>query len=149
MPARQATRCFVDSNIWLYALLAPDDATKSIAARRLLQSEGAIVSPQVIHEVCSNLLKKAGFSEERVRDVILAFFERQVVFDLTVAELIAASQLREQLSLSYWDSLIVAAALASGAEVLYSEDMQHGLVVNGRLMIVNPFHGTDADARDD
>jgi len=47
--------------------------------------------------------------------------------------------LRRRYSLSYWDSTIVAAALNSGAEVLYSEDMQHGLTVEGRLEIRNPF----------
>lgn len=54
--------------------------------------------------------------------------------------LLSASQLRHEYSLSYWDSLIVAAALASEVRVLYSEDMQHGLLIHETLKIVNPFY---------
>ena len=50
-----------------------------------------------------------------------------------------ASQLRENYSLSHWDSLIVSVALHSGATQLYSEDMQDGLVLDEQLTIVNPF----------
>lgn len=50
-----------------------------------------------------------------------------------------ASQLRERYSFSHWDSLIISAALLAGTSILYSEDMQDGLVVNGQLTIVNPF----------
>ncbi len=42
-------------------------------------------------------------------------------------------------SLSFWDSLIVASALAAGANVLYSEDIQDGLIVLKQLNIINPF----------
>lgn len=139
MPDSAGKACFVDTNVWLYALIDSGDAAKSDAARKLLQSVDAIVSAQVIHEVCSNLLKKAGFSEGRVRDLIIAFHERQLVVDVTLSDLITASGLREHLSLSYWDSLIVSAALGARADILYTEDMQHGLIIAGRLQIVNPF----------
>lgn len=49
-----------------------------------------------------------------------------------------AVQVHETLQYGYYDSLIVASALASGAKVLYSEDLQHGRVI-GDLKIVNPF----------
>jgi predicted nucleic acid-binding protein len=42
-------------------------------------------------------------------------------------------------SLSFWDSLIVASALAANAEILYSEDMQNGLLIENKLRIINPF----------
>lgn len=52
--------------------------------------------------------------------------------------MLAASELRESYSLSYW-GLIVASALEAGATVLYSEDMHHDLWINARLRIINPF----------
>jgi predicted nucleic acid-binding protein len=55
------------------------------------------------------------------------------------AILIEASELRDRYGFSYWDSLIVACALAGGATIVYSEDMHSGLVVENRLQIVNPF----------
>jgi predicted nucleic acid-binding protein len=47
--------------------------------------------------------------------------------------------LREQYAFSFWDSLIVSSALHAEAAVLYSEDMQDGLVVEKRVRIINPF----------
>ena len=41
--------------------------------------------------------------------------------------------------LSHWDALIIAAALHTGCETLYSEDMQHGQIFNGCLTVTNPF----------
>lgn len=61
------------------------------------------------------------------------------MLDLQRSTLFAASDLRDRYSLSYWDSVIVASALETGAEILYSEDMQDGLLVNNQLRIVNPF----------
>ena len=39
----------------------------------------------------------------------------------------------------HYDSQIIAAALTAGCTVLYSEDMQHGQLIDGTLTIVNPF----------
>ena len=48
-------------------------------------------------------------------------------------------KLKERYEYSYWDSLLLAAALDSGCNVLYSEDMQHSQVIDKRLTIINPF----------
>jgi len=64
--------------------------------------------------------------------------------------LLKASALREQYAFSFWDSTIVSSALQAGASVLYSEDMQAGLVVENRVRIINPFEHlqpTGAQAR--
>jgi len=50
-----------------------------------------------------------------------------------------SSQLRDKYSFSFWDSSIVASALHADARLLFSEDMQAGLIVEGKLEIVNPF----------
>ncbi|RPJ22988.1 MAG: PIN domain-containing protein, partial [Chloroflexi bacterium] len=50
---------FIDTNIWLYALLDTGEMDKSKVAQALIKSSPAIVSPQVISEVCANLIKKA------------------------------------------------------------------------------------------
>ena len=42
---------------------------------------------------------------------------------------------------SFWDSLIVASALDNKCTVLYSEDMQHGLLIDNKLKVVNPLAG--------
>lgn len=133
--------CFVDTNVWLYALVDSADSNKTLVARDLLlnQLRPIITSTQVINEVCVNLIRKAGMSEEVVRELTTAFFRRYEVLLTTETLLLEASRLRERHSFSYWDSLIVAAALQAKATTLFSEDMQDGLLVDGTLRISNPF----------
>ncbi len=130
---------FVDSNVWIYLLVAGQDERKRLTARNLIEGKRFTVSTQVTGEVCVNLLRKKAMSEPEVRSSIESFYRNHSVMTITQETLLSASDLRASHSLSFWDSLIVASALQSGAQILYSEDMQHGLVVDGRLRIVNPF----------
>jgi predicted nucleic acid-binding protein len=134
-------RSFIDSNVWLYAFVGGQDPTKSAAAASLLQRESLAVSVQVINEVCVNLLRKAAVGEAELRELVKSFFAKCLVVPLNQQVLVAASDLRERYSLSFWDSLIVASAISSGAKILYSEDLQHELLVDGVLRIINPFIG--------
>ncbi len=61
------------------------------------------------------------------------------VIELNQEILLKASELRMKYSLSFWDGLIVASKFAANAEILYSEDMQNGLLVENKLKIINPF----------
>jgi predicted nucleic acid-binding protein len=140
MPDNQAiNNCFIDTNIWLYAFIEADDTTKSGIARTLIQESDPVVSVQVINEVCINLLRRANFTEDQISQLIESFYEKCQVVELTESGLLIASQLRQRYSLSFWDSTIVATALKADVSVLYSEDMQHGLTIEGRLQIRNPF----------
>ncbi len=133
-------RCFVDSNIWLYAFIRkPDEDCRHEQARELVRRcRDIAVSEQGIAEVSSNLLKKGGFSEERLSPIVEAFYRRYRVFAPALETHLAAGRLRGRYHLSYWDSLIVAAALQTDSRVLYSEDMQSGLVIDGSLRIIKP-----------
>ena len=135
--------CFIGTNIWLYAFIEVDDGTsdvvKSAIARALIQKSEPVISTQVINEVCVNLLRRANFTEGQISRLIEAFYEKCQVVELSKSVLLLASQLRRRYSLSFWDSTIVAAALSAGVSVLYSEDMQHGLLVEHQLEIRNPF----------
>jgi predicted nucleic acid-binding protein len=148
VPDTEPASCFVDTNIWLYAFVEGDDLRKSARAKSLLEAGVAvIVSPQVINEVCVNLIKKAQFSEAQVQQLIESFYSKYVVLEVNKALLLKASALREQYAFSFWDSTIVSSALQAGDSILYSEDMQAGLVVENRVRIINPFESlpsTDA-----
>ncbi|MCX7838063.1 MAG: PIN domain-containing protein [Anaerolineae bacterium] len=139
MPDNQTSACFIDTNIWLYAFIETSETTKSARARTLIQENDPIVSTQVINEVCVNLLRRANFTEEQITQLVESFYEKYRVIELTKSVLLLASQVRQQYSLSFWDSTIVAAALSAGVPVLYSEDMQHGLTIEEQLQICNPF----------
>ncbi len=136
---------FIDTNVWLYRLFyhpkmeAAEREIKRNIAISLTEAEGIIISTQVVNEVSANLLKKAAFNEEQIQAVIQSLYRRCTVvgFNLTIFE--SASDIRSRYSFSFWDSLIIACAMSAGASVLYSEDMQDGLIVAGKLEIVNPF----------
>ena len=137
--ASQSKPCFVDTNIWLYAFIASQDLSKSEIAKDLIQQGAIVISPQVINEVCVNLLKKTQVGESNIRLLINSFYSKYRVEAIDRDLLLNSSELREKWQFSFWDSLIVSSALRSGAEVLYTEDMSDGLGVENRLTITNPF----------
>jgi len=61
------------------------------------------------------------------------------VSELSLKTVFSAWKLREKYKYSYWDSLILASALESSCSIIYSEDMQHGQVIEDNLKIINPF----------
>lgn len=130
---------FVDSNIWLYALLREQDDRKEQIAVQLLQGIHPVISFQVIQEVCFNLLKKKKSTVSDVNTVIQGFEQDCKIAGISVPTIRDALSLGQRYSLSFWDSLIVACALQSGATTLYSEDMHDGLVIDKQLTIRNPF----------
>ena len=135
----EAPLCFIDTNIWYYSFVEQDDPVKSQKARELIRAVRPVVSTQVISEVCANLLKKAQMAEDTIAEVVASYYDDYVVVAIDQAVLLDASRLRKRHSFSYWDSLIVSSALAGGCKVLYSEDMQHELVIDRRLTVLNPF----------
>jgi predicted nucleic acid-binding protein len=132
---------FYDSNVVLY--LGVRSTTKAGLARALIESGGHI-SAQVLNE-CTNVLRlkrKASWPETRT-----FLNELQMLLNVwPVTTEIHQSGLRiaERYGFSIYDSFIVAAALAAECNTLWSEDLQHGMVVDGRLRIINPFRDETA-----
>ena len=139
MPDDRTANCFVDTNIWLYAFVVADDPSKSAIAGKLIADIEPVISTQVINEVCVNLLRQAIFSEDQISQLIEAFYGKYRVVELGRSALLEASRLRKAYSLSFWDSTIVSTALNSGVSLLYSEDMQDGMMFEKRLQVRNPF----------
>lgn len=138
MPAK----VFVDTNIWLYSLIRraeENDDRHRQAADFLLNLARPVINSQVIREICSNLIKKVTMPEGQMRVLIQGWYQDCEVINSNASQHLLASRLRKSYSLSYWDSLIVAAAIDAGCATLFSEDMQHGQTIEGCLTIVNPF----------
>lgn len=133
-------KVFVDSNIWLYSLIqSGDDDRHQQAVDFLIQLENPVINSQVIREICSNLKKKTSIPEEQLCYLIRGWYQDCKVVHSNASQHLLASRLRDSYSLSYWDSLIVAAALEANCVKLYSEDMQHGQIIDGKMTIQNPF----------
>lgn len=136
---------FCDSNIWLYRFSndpeqdASEEARKHAIAVNLTSSQNVLISTQVINETCAVLLRKAKISEIQLRQVIQSLYEQYFVIEANYEIVLKAYELRTNYSLSFWDSLIVASALSANANILYSEDMQDGLIITDQLTLINPF----------
>ena len=127
---------FLDTNVLLYLLSA--DAAKADRSEALLAS-GAVIGVQMLNEFASVARKKLGMAWKEVDEVLALIRKRCAVRDLTVAIQERALALAVRHRLSWYDALIVAAAIDAGSAVLYSEDMQDGMKIGGRLVIRNPF----------
>jgi predicted nucleic acid-binding protein len=127
---------FFDTNILIY--LASTDPEKARRARDLLGAGGTI-SVQVLNEIANVTQRKLQFSWPETLELLLLVRSVLSVTPLTVRIHEVGLRLAERYRLSIYDGMIAAAALDSGCDTLWSEDMQHGLVINGLLAVLNPF----------
>jgi predicted nucleic acid-binding protein len=127
---------FVDSNVVLYAL--GNDLPKKFIAATLLAAR-ATVSTQVLAETTHVARRKMGFSVEQVQSALASFRSDVEICVITETVFDDSLSIGLQYGYSTYDSLILAAALASTCGTLYSEDMQHGQIIRGKLTIINPF----------
>jgi len=134
-----SAEAFIDTNVWVYAHL--EQAREPRCARALELVERPVrytVSAQILGEYSSAMLRN-GVSDTRIRANVAAMSARCDVRDVTGDIVLRAWEIRLRYKLSWWDSQLLASALDAGCEVLYSEDLQDGLLVETRLRVVNPF----------
>ncbi|MDR2153494.1 MAG: PIN domain-containing protein [Burkholderiaceae bacterium] len=127
---------FLDTNVIIYAWSA-DAARKSVALDLLAGSP--VISTQVLNEAISVCRRKHLMPDAAIGRAIddLAAWCRVSQIDMDTIKL--ALNLTNRYQFSYYDALIVASALEAECATLYSEDMQHGQVIDEALKIVNPF----------
>lgn len=131
-------RRFADTNIWVYAHLQKANDPRCPKAADLVRREPLVISNQVVHEYYSVMLKNKA-TDALIRLNIKTMLWHCEVFCLNLETVADAFEVRARYGFSWWDSLIVASALETGCGVLYTEDMQHGQIIENRLRIVNPF----------
>jgi predicted nucleic acid-binding protein len=131
---------FFDTNVLVYA---QQPGAKGDRARALLAGGGRI-SVQVLNEfavVCSRKLGQDWTGIGEAIDDALMLLDPPIPLTLALHE--AARVLVRVHRMSFYDALIVAAAIEAGCDTLWSEDMQDGRIIGG-LMIRNPFAGSAA-----
>ncbi|UAK24797.1 PIN domain-containing protein [Sphingomonas nostoxanthinifaciens] len=136
-----AERCFLDTNILLYAVSRdPTEVDKSRVAQALVLDASCTLSVQVCQEFVHQATRptgRFGMTLEEARRVLHAV-RHLPIQETTLALFEAALAVSARTGYSIWDSLIVAAAQALGCNILYTEDLQDGRIID-RLRIVNPF----------
>lgn len=108
-------------------------------AQNLLANHDITISIQVLNEFCNIVLKKKILTLDETIKAINVFSQQFDVLPINKILVADALSLKKRLNYSYWDSLIIATALASGVMTLYSEDMHHNQTINAQLTILNPF----------
>ena len=129
-------KIFIDTNVVVYSL--GQASTKVHLAAPLFVGLPTI-STQVLSETANVASKRLGLTVSEIRKLITSLEAMCRVEIISLVTIHKALDIRERYSFSWYDSLIVATALESGCDTLYSEDMQNGQEIEGRLRIVNPF----------
>ncbi len=135
-------RIFIDTNVLVYIHLFDEESQdKRKALQNLLHRRidaELIINVQVINEFYNVLLRK-NIEDNVIQKKIHSQLEICSALELSLKTVFSAWKLREKYKYSYWDSLILASALENSCSILYSEDMQHGQVIEDSLKIINPF----------
>jgi len=127
---------FLDTNVVLYAF-GNDEFKRNIASNFLALYP--YISTQVINECSHVMRRKLRWTPEKITeelDVLLILVRLKTV---DIHHIRLAWKLAGRYGFSHYDSLMVASALAAGCKHLYSEDMQHGQIIENSLQIINPF----------
>jgi len=130
-------KVFLDTNVLVYAYSNILD--KKTRALELLSRSHCMTSTQVLGElsnVCFNKLKFSGGAIDAIVENVMSICD---IFVVKTKVIQRAIFIKEHYGYSYYDSLILASALKCGCPILYSEDLQHGQIIERSLKIVNPF----------
>jgi predicted nucleic acid-binding protein len=127
---------FLDTNIVCYAVAS---GSKQAAAAALV-ALGPVISIQTLNEFSLVARRKWGCDWPMIGELVenlLASASELRPLDLPTHD--KGRELAERHQLNVYDAMIVSAALLAGCEMLYSEDIQDGMIIEDRMIIRNPF----------
>jgi len=135
-------KVFVDSNILIYARDLDEGRKREVAAARLAelwQDKRGVISTQVLQEFYVTATRKLRLPmSRREARAVVSSYASWPVETITVPHLVHASEIEERHRISFWDGLIVAAAVRAGATRILTEDLNHGQRLEG-VVVENPF----------
>ena len=130
--------CFIDTNILVYCY-TEDEPIKQQKALNIVNGSDTFISTQVLTELSNTLKKKFKLDWQKVKNVISEVNSDFNVFVNKPSIIEQACQIADKYKYSFYDSLIISAALSCSCKTLYSEDMQDGQLIENCITIVNPF----------
>ena len=134
----RAAKTFIDTNVLIYAFTS-DEPQKQEIALKFLDDCQPVISTQVLKEFANIVLKKGNISFGNVKETISEITEIADVINEDLNLIIDSVDIHEQYKYSFYDSLIIAAALSAQCQILLSEDMQSEQIIYDKLRIVSPF----------
>ena len=127
----------LDSNVLIYAFSSQDDLKKVTAKRLLLECKK--LSIQAINETLYVLFRKFNFEVTELINVQKFLNEKFIVTGMDIDLLSRSLEILDKHRYSYWDSMMLAAAIVNDCDIIYSEDMHNKQIIEGKLQIINPF----------
>ncbi len=127
----------VDTNILIYALDVTYPVKKRLSEN--LIDNLPIICTQNISEFANVCLRKFKFDKTTTLKIINRLLRKCVLKNCTNSTYLLAEKLIDKYQFQLFDSIIIASAIESGSEILYTEDLQHGLFIENQLRITNPF----------
>ena len=131
-------KAFIDTNILIYAFTT-DEPEKQEIALKFLDNCLPVISTQVIKEFSNVLLRKTSIDLENIQEIIGGIIGISDVVNEEIELIFSAFDIHKRYQFSFYDSLVIATAINAKCQVLLSEDMQNGQVIDEKLKIVNPF----------
>ncbi len=131
-------RIFLDTNILVYSY-SNSEPLKQEAARKLITQNNSFISTQVLQEFTNTVTKKFRFSYEDAAVAVNENMQNNNVHTNSANTILQACKIASRYGFSFYDSLIIAAAMESNCSILYSEDMKHKQVIFDVITILNPF----------
>ena len=132
---------FLDTNVLVYLFDETNDHKREKAVRLVqesLENETGCISYQVVQETINVITRKLNATPEKARQILEDTLMPLWRVNPTRMLYQRSLNLQTRYRFSFYDSLIVAAALEAGCKNLFSEDLQHGQQIEG-LTIANPF----------
>ena len=133
-------KIFIDTNILVYASIEDaENIEKRNKAKEFMSKLDSVIilSTQVINEFYVTLLKNK-IPDSEIQKKIMELLVKTELTTISMKTISESWKLRERYNLSYWDSLIVSSTLENECKILYSEDLQNNMKINGKLIIKNP-----------
>lgn len=127
---------FLDTSVLIHLLSG--DASRADRAEELVAA-GPTISVQVLNEFVAVARRKLALSWDEIEETLAVVRAACAIEPLTLDVFDQARRLAPAYQLSWYDALIVSAALSAGCTTLYSEDMHPGLRIDRTLTLRNPF----------
>ena len=129
---------FLDSNILIY-IFSDSEPDKQRRAREAIAADACVTGTNNLNEMNHVLSRKKILPVPKLTEVMDTIHELAQVKTVEISAMYEAVHLMNRYQYSYFDALVIAMALQHGCDTLYSEDMQHGQVIDNKLTIRNIF----------
>ena len=135
------TKVFFDSNILVYFADGADPKKQQIAEKLIKNAvinDNGVISTQSLQEFFAATTRKLLCTKEKAKEYVENFSNSFTVEQISVPLILKAIDISIKNQLSFWDSLILSAAIQTGCIICYSEDLSNGQIVEG-VKVINPF----------